>query len=849
MARERLTIGGIQYRVQDLILETNHNNFDKFSCTLPVAREDVRGLLGKGGHKYPDHYVEILDKDEITVVFRGFLEKVSDQEQGLGLILEGRDTKVLLLDERTGRDRWINQTGTTIVNDLMQYSTKVTLGSNVLTNLISGTVRFEHQNLLQAIASLCESQNVDFWIESSPQVTYPDPLPGGTGSGTPEDPYTISTIEQLQAISSNLNSHYILVNNIDATITSTWNDGAGFAPIGTSGTPFTGTLNGQGFTISNLYINRPLVNAQGMIAYTGATSVIENIGLINCNVTGYQYVAPLVIFVNGIVKKCWATGTVHGNNNYVGGLISRVNTEVEDCFSLCSISSNGLYVGGFTGLNNTGAHIRRSFAATPITASDGRGFVGLSGGATTTACYYDSDVVGNTNDTSAPARTTAQMQSQENYYQWDFGTTWEMDGYPKLIFPDVYPPTFGEMGFTLHIGNNEIGTIENPNRILSAGTELFEAKTIGAAKDIINRQRVLGAGDGINQIQVCVPYIDVGIPDTARSQGFNGYNEDCLHPVASQSQSEVGIMEGKPYINHTILDTEVAINAAKRILDTSLNQMADNVEVSVSRYIQGLLPGEWCRILDVKKGIDTTNRVKRIVRRFLTNSMIIEFISPNEELASMLAKVQRESLIGDVTGIGATNLISFNFPDICDKDNPYEFVFQMPNEVKFIDRVTMSYVVSGFRAFSGTAEAGGSHSHGIQVRPPFDNSTIGVVGVQTYGMANYLVANTALTSIDTVQASDTHTHPIDFGITVQSASLTDVAILVDDGQGYADVTSTIEDVLGQALSTVQQININMTEFFSADGGIKRIRIVPDGSNDGECRITGLLSIMFYMESR
>ena len=89
---------------------------------------------------------------------------------------------------------------------------------------------------------------------------------GGKGEGTPENPFRIYNIEQLQAIDGvvprevavDLSSaefaqalvlfgaskeerrsrHYVLANDIDATVTRGWNGGEGFDPIGNSYNPF-----------------------------------------------------------------------------------------------------------------------------------------------------------------------------------------------------------------------------------------------------------------------------------------------------------------------------------------------------------------------------------------------------------------------------------------------------------------------------------------------------------------------------------------------------------------------------------------------------------------------------------
>jgi hypothetical protein len=73
--------------------------------------------------------------------------------------------------------------------------------------------------------------------------------------------YTITTLDELQEMASHLDDLCVLANDIDASETRTWNyaDGIynGFAPIGTYYVPFKGSFDGGGFTIRNLYINRP----------------------------------------------------------------------------------------------------------------------------------------------------------------------------------------------------------------------------------------------------------------------------------------------------------------------------------------------------------------------------------------------------------------------------------------------------------------------------------------------------------------------------------------------------------------------------------------------------------------
>ncbi len=86
-----------------------------------------------------------------------------------------------------------------------------------------------------------------------------------TGSGTALEPYLIYDVYGLQGMGGFLSSTFGLHNDIDASAISNWNSGAGFTPIGNSSTPFTGTFNGNNYTISDLFINLPTTNGVGSV--------------------------------------------------------------------------------------------------------------------------------------------------------------------------------------------------------------------------------------------------------------------------------------------------------------------------------------------------------------------------------------------------------------------------------------------------------------------------------------------------------------------------------------------------------------------------------------------------------
>lgn len=174
------------------------------------------------------------------------------------------------------------------------------------------------------------------------------------GSGTSSDPYQIATLNNLYWVtknSSSWDSNFIQTADINIAEDTTWDSGAGFSPIGSSGTPFTGTYDGNGYTIDSLHIDRNSANNVGLFGYTDG-AVIKNLGLTNMKVTAIEFVGGIAGHAvdSTIISNSYSTGSVTGVTNssdYVGGLIgdSDNGSTVSDCYSNASVSGI-LDVGG-----------------------------------------------------------------------------------------------------------------------------------------------------------------------------------------------------------------------------------------------------------------------------------------------------------------------------------------------------------------------------------------------------------------------------------------------------------------------------------------------------------------------
>lgn len=194
----------------------------------------------------------------------------------------------------------------------------------------------------------------------------------------------IRDVEQLQAMSSNLAGRYALAANIDASATSGWNAGAGFAPVGSSVTEFSGVLDGLGHQVNNLYINRPAVLGVGLIGYL-RNGTVGNIGLAGHDITGGLATGALAGFytiteASGSLFNSYALGHVSGDS-HVGGLIGAVSSNsgiltIQNSYAGGTVTATGNFIGGLLGsLNPNGSttRVQNSYATTTVSGAD---FVG-----------------------------------------------------------------------------------------------------------------------------------------------------------------------------------------------------------------------------------------------------------------------------------------------------------------------------------------------------------------------------------------------------------------------------------------------------------------------------------------
>ncbi|MGE0793406.1 MAG: GLUG motif-containing protein [Candidatus Woesearchaeota archaeon] len=190
-----------------------------------------------------------------------------------------------------------------------------------------------------------------------------------TGSGTSIDPYVIVNCSDLNETRNDLSGYYILGNDIDCSDTINWNGGAGFEPIGDWSTEFSGHFEGNYFNIYNLFINRSTETEIGLFGLSSGN--ITNLGLININITGDDYVGGLVAYMlDGEINNCYTTGNISTNWGDIGGLVGDLDTGViNNSYSTANIVGD-YTMGGLVGASYYSTTIiENSYASGTLTGS------------------------------------------------------------------------------------------------------------------------------------------------------------------------------------------------------------------------------------------------------------------------------------------------------------------------------------------------------------------------------------------------------------------------------------------------------------------------------------------------
>lgn len=228
------------------------------------------------------------------------------------------------------------------------------------------------------------------------------------GDGTADNPYLVSSPLELFNIGLYLNCFFKQIADIDFNGTQ-WSEGEGWVPLGDDIYEFSGSYNGDGHIINELFINRSDGEYFGLFGYISG-STIANLNFTNINIKGYKYVGSLSGYaINSTIENVNCSGSVVGSY-WMGGMIGIASsTNMNNCKSSVVLDTVGGYtVGGLFGVNSN-ASIISCYSTGKVTGQGSIGGLaaGISG-CTMTGCYSTSNVFGTGNVVGGLVGSTSQ---------------------------------------------------------------------------------------------------------------------------------------------------------------------------------------------------------------------------------------------------------------------------------------------------------------------------------------------------------------------------------------------------------------------------------------------------------
>ena len=193
----------------------------------------------------------------------------------------------------------------------------------------------------------------------------------------------IRTVADFDKIRMNLSGSFELANNIDL-------QGVDWVPIGDVNAPFTGTFEGNGFSLLNLSSSQ-FYDFSGLFGVIN-NATISNLTLVDVSGLSGGTVGSLVGNADySEITNCSVIGVYLFDIDTLGGIVGySFETEISNCSAENIYLANGSYVGGLVGLNY--GKIEKSFSTGYVTSSGVLGGIAGHNNGIISKCYSDTYV-------------------------------------------------------------------------------------------------------------------------------------------------------------------------------------------------------------------------------------------------------------------------------------------------------------------------------------------------------------------------------------------------------------------------------------------------------------------------
>ncbi len=184
-------------------------------------------------------------------------------------------------------------------------------------------------------------------------------IAGLTGTGTEEDPFLITSKEDLEYFRDLVNEgktkfkevYFRQTADIDLKDVKSW------VPIGEFGKGhyFNGIYDGDGYEIRNMVIDDPKENVKENVGLFGVLNgTVQNLNLVNCTVVG-DCVSGITSHGKANIYNCYVSGTIKGNGR-VSGVADNANAQIVNCVTEVELRGTGIPAGISGYCSNTVYH-------------------------------------------------------------------------------------------------------------------------------------------------------------------------------------------------------------------------------------------------------------------------------------------------------------------------------------------------------------------------------------------------------------------------------------------------------------------------------------------------------------
>jgi|GEM_PF-729325 len=356
------------------------------------------------------------------------------------------------------------------------------------------------------------------------------------GDGTEVNPYQIANLANLYWISEDStrwNYDYIQTADIDASVTSTWNNGAGWRPIGNEAVNFTGSFNGQNFNINGLYILRTGIPSSvelefiGLFGYT-SNAVLKNINLTNADIKGGKHVGGISGYsYMTLIDNCNVSGSIKGT--CIGGIVGyQYMCDTINSSSYCEIDCWSFY------LNNSG--------------NSGGGISGISANSIITNCTSGSNI---TNGTEIGGLAGYNRSESEINYGFFTGSISGGERVGGLVGYNIEGSSITNSYNTGSVqGSSEVGGLVGYNdySTVYGSSTITACYSTGTISGISSKGGLVGVNNGESLIESC--FWDINASGISWSAGGTG--------LITQEMKDKAIMisAGWDYAGETANGTE-----------------------------------------------------------------------------------------------------------------------------------------------------------------------------------------------------------------------------------------------------------------------------------------------------